>query len=193
MIMLLVREFDNTGKPPLKEGELDRAWFRLANEETNQTIDYSLMKKVDPPDEYRELIPDEENEDAPPFRNELTYLHGVLYLESAGGSNKWVFESYKHCFQATEYKDLAGTLAELYSRAANEYMSQQKQLTEAGSALKRSQEEKDSHFEDDIERRDEKKTNKTSTKTKWTTEIRFTSKAPKQTELELDATRRAIR
>ena len=142
MILLTVREFDNTGKPPLKEGELDRAWFRLANEETNQTIDYSLMKKVDPPDEYRELIPDEENEDAPPFRNDLTYLHGVLYLESAAGSNKWVFESYKHCFQATEYKDLAGTLAELYSRAANEYMSQQKQMTEAGSALKRSQEEK---------------------------------------------------
>ena len=122
MILLTVREFDNTGKPPLKEGELDRAWFRLANEETNQTIDYSLMKKVDPPEEYLELIPDEENEDAPPFRNDLTYLHGVLYLESAAGSNKWVFESYKHCFQALQYKDLAGTLADLYSRAANEYM-----------------------------------------------------------------------
>jgi len=52
MIMLLVREFDNTGKPPAKEGEFDRAWFRLANEETNQTIDYSTIQKIELPEEY---------------------------------------------------------------------------------------------------------------------------------------------
>ena len=60
MIMLLIREFDNTGKPAPKEGEFDRAWFRLANEETNQTIDYSLVKKIDLPEEYQETIPQEE-------------------------------------------------------------------------------------------------------------------------------------
>ena len=101
MILLTVREFDNTGKPSPKEGELDRAWFRLANEETNQTIDYSLMRKVREeslPEDYREVIANEDDEETPPFRNELTYLHGVLYLESHAGSNRWVFESYKHCF-----------------------------------------------------------------------------------------------
>lgn len=84
MILLLVREFDNTGKAPLKEGEFDRAWFRLANEETNQTIDYSLVRKVELPEDYQELIPNEDDEEAPPFRNEVTYVHGVLYLEDQG-------------------------------------------------------------------------------------------------------------
>lgn len=35
MIMLFVRDFDNRSKPAPKEGEYDRAWFRLSNEETN--------------------------------------------------------------------------------------------------------------------------------------------------------------
>ena len=99
MIMLLVREFDNTGKPPPKEGEYDRAWFRLANEETNQTIDYSLVRKIDLPEEYQDVLPGEVNEDGeegPGQRNEMTYLHGILYLDNSGISNKWVFESYKH-------------------------------------------------------------------------------------------------
>jgi len=34
MILLLVKENDITGKP-VKEGDFDRAWFRLSNEETN--------------------------------------------------------------------------------------------------------------------------------------------------------------
>jgi len=57
MIILLVKEFDNTGKPPAKEGEFDRAWFRIANEETNQTIDYSLVRKIELPEDYQDSIP----------------------------------------------------------------------------------------------------------------------------------------
>lgn len=142
MIMLLVREFDNAGKAPLKEGEFDRAWFRLANEETNQTIDYSLVRKVELPEDYQELIPVEDDEEAPPFRNEVTYVHGVLYLDSVSGSNKWVFESYKHAFQAKDEKDLPATLASLYARGVAEFTDQQRQLADAGSALKKSLEEK---------------------------------------------------
>ena len=82
MIILCVKEFDNTGKPPTKEGEFDRAWFRLANEETNQTIDYSMISKIDKPEEYVEQIPNEDDDEAPPIRNDLTYLHGILYLEA---------------------------------------------------------------------------------------------------------------
>jgi hypothetical protein len=106
MIVLCVREFDNTGKPPAKEGEFDRAWFRLANEETNQTIDYSIINKIEKPEEYQEYIPNEDDEEAPPTRNELTYVHGILYLEQHVGGNKWVFESYKDSFQAKDHKDI---------------------------------------------------------------------------------------
>lgn len=107
LIVLCIREFDNTGKPPAKEGEFDRAWFRLANEETNQTIDYNMINKIEKPEEYQEYIPNEEDEEAPPKRNELTYLHGILYLEAHDTGNKWVFESFKDCFQAITHKDIS--------------------------------------------------------------------------------------
>lgn len=42
MILLTVRGIDMRMKPP-KQGEFDRAWFRLNNEDTNQTIDYSKL------------------------------------------------------------------------------------------------------------------------------------------------------
>jgi hypothetical protein len=51
MILLLVRENDLTGKA-VKDGDFDRAWFRLSNEETNQTLDYSLVDKVDKPEDF---------------------------------------------------------------------------------------------------------------------------------------------
>jgi hypothetical protein len=98
VIVLCVKEFDNAGKPAPKEGEFDRAWFRLANEETNQTIDYSMVNKIDKPEEYVESIPNDDDEDAPPMRNDLTYLHGILYLEAHDSGNKWVFESFKDVF-----------------------------------------------------------------------------------------------
>ena len=53
-----------------------------------------------------------------------------------------MFESFKHCFQAKDHKDLAATLSELYARSVSEHADQQRQLADAGSALKRSLEEK---------------------------------------------------
>jgi transcriptional regulator of NAD metabolism len=35
MILLTVREYDVSNKQPYKEGDLERAWFRLSNDETN--------------------------------------------------------------------------------------------------------------------------------------------------------------
>lgn len=51
-IFLIVREFDLTGKT-FKESDFDRAWFRLSNEETNQTLDYSLISKIEKSEEYQ--------------------------------------------------------------------------------------------------------------------------------------------
>jgi hypothetical protein len=44
MIILTVKCFKGAPKP--KAGELDRAWFRLQNEDTNQTIDYKIIKTI---------------------------------------------------------------------------------------------------------------------------------------------------
>lgn len=54
MILLLVRSFDLTGRPAVGENAFDRAWFRVANEETNQTLDYSLINKIPIPEDYQE-------------------------------------------------------------------------------------------------------------------------------------------
>jgi protocatechuate 3,4-dioxygenase beta subunit len=89
-IFLFIREFDTTGKP-VREGDFDRAWFRLSNEETNQTLDYSLVKNIEKSEEYQATIP-AEDDDSPPTLNPLSYLHGRLFLNDHGN---WVFESMK--------------------------------------------------------------------------------------------------
>lgn len=63
--MLTVRSFQNQKETADKN--FDRAWFRLSNEETNQTIDYSLISKIDTPEDYQEVIPNDEDEEALPF------------------------------------------------------------------------------------------------------------------------------
>jgi len=72
-------------------------------------------------EEYQESIP-QDDEELPPTRNDLTYLHGVLYLESAG---RWVFESFKDAFQAKDYAQVEGgvtqKLGELYGRSIAEF------------------------------------------------------------------------
>ena len=141
MIFLLVRQFDNSSNPVSKDA-FERAWFRVSNEETNQTIDYSLVNKIETPEGYEEMIPREDEEEGPPLRNELIYLHGVLYLEQVKSSTRWVFESYKQVFQGKDYPDIAKSLTSLYQRATDEIEDQQKQISEAGNALKKSLEEK---------------------------------------------------
>jgi hypothetical protein len=63
-IFLLVKECDTSGKP-IKESDFDRAWFRLSNEETNQTLDYSLVNKIHRSDEYQSTYQPEEEDAAP--------------------------------------------------------------------------------------------------------------------------------
>mmetsp|Transcript_16170 Transcript_16170/g.27359 ORF Transcript_16170/g.27359 Transcript_16170/m.27359 type:complete len:330 (+) Transcript_16170:558-1547(+) len=144
MIMLVVKNFDNRNKTPPSEGEFDRAWFRLYNEDTNQTIDYSLIKNIDLPEDYQEVIPptDEEDENAQGTLNALTYFHGILYLENKNGVNKWVFESYKHVFQAKDYEDIEKTLGEIYINSFNENQLRESQLNETKNTLKKSIEDK---------------------------------------------------
>lgn len=115
-IFFIVREADLTGKP-FKESDFDRAWFRLSNEETNQTLDYSLINKIERSEEYQAQLP-AEDEDAPPVLNPLSYLHGRLYLDE---SNKWVFESIKQSFEQKDFPQLAQQLAQIYGDAMQEH------------------------------------------------------------------------
>lgn len=46
MFFLTVRTFD-TRLEKIKEGAFDQAWFRLQNEDTNQTLDYTKIGDID--------------------------------------------------------------------------------------------------------------------------------------------------
>ena len=45
MILFTVKTYDLRSNPP-KEGEFDRAWYRLNNDDTSQTIDYQRINDV---------------------------------------------------------------------------------------------------------------------------------------------------
>lgn len=64
MILLTVRTYDLRKNPP-REGEFDRAWYRLNNDDTSQTIDYKKIRSVEKPEGFDEDAPVEENPDEP--------------------------------------------------------------------------------------------------------------------------------
>ena len=143
MILLTVRQFLNNGQKVGSDENFDRAWVRLSNEETNQTIDYSLLNKIEIPDGYTEQVADDENENAPPKTNDLVYVLGVLYCEKVDPKSKagtWVFESYKNALQSRDFNfaDVGEQIGKMYSRALLDSEEQVKMLDDAGNALKRS-------------------------------------------------------
>lgn len=120
MILLTVRTFDLRKVPP-KEGEFDRAWFRITNEETNQTLDYKIIKDIEKPEGFDEDAPiDEEQvgDDGEPLpRTEAVYVAGRIFLDQSG---KWIYESYNNCFTSDRLPNLSETLGDLYKRSEEE-------------------------------------------------------------------------
>ena len=103
-------------KSPPKEGEFDRAWFRLVNEDTNQSIDYTKIKTIEKPEGFDEDAPvDEENPDEP--RPYLTYIAGRMFLDRNG---RWVYESYNHCFVSDRFPNLIETIGDVYQKSEEE-------------------------------------------------------------------------
>jgi len=90
MILLTVRCQDLRSAPP-KAGEFDRSWYRLVNEDTNQSIDYKNIKTIEKPEGFDEDAPvNVEEGEAPPPRVEITYVAGRLYFDE--GKTRWVYE-----------------------------------------------------------------------------------------------------
>jgi hypothetical protein len=124
MILLTVRTTDLRKNPP-KEGEFDRAWFRLNNDETSQTIDYKKIKEIEKPEGFDEDAPIEETPEGeegeePQPRVELVYVAGRIFMDKNG---RWVYESYNHCYTSDKYPDLGESIADLYRRSEEEVAS----------------------------------------------------------------------
>lgn len=116
MLLLTVKTFDLRKQPP-KDGEFDRAWYRLTNEDTNQTLDYKHIKHIEKPEGFDEDAPANEEEEDPQARNTITYVAGRIFLDRNG---RWVYEGYNHCFTSDRYPDLTPTLIDMYKRSEEE-------------------------------------------------------------------------
>ncbi len=137
MILLTVKCFDLRKSPP-KEGEFDRAWFRIVNEDTNQTIDYKKIKEIEKPDGFDEDAPiDEENPDD--VKPTITYVAGRLFLDRNG---RWVYESYNHAFTTDRFPDLTESLGELYQRSEEEIIYYADEIQRAKEKVAANEEER---------------------------------------------------
>jgi hypothetical protein len=118
MILLLVRSFDTRGEK-VADGAFAHSWFRLQNEQTNQTIDYTKIASVEVPEDYNEgeaPAADEDDADAEPVkRNELVYVVGRLYrdeaMEKRKPGAKWVYEKWSRVTTSEMFEDIASELA----------------------------------------------------------------------------------
>lgn len=94
----------------------DDAWYRVQNETTSQTLDYTKIKKVPLPEGIDEPVDDE---DAP--SKEVIYLAGRVYCElNKKGQPVWIYERLNKTVTSDKYPNIAVTLAELYASAIQE-------------------------------------------------------------------------
>ena len=146
MILLTVRSFENQGKKP-PAGAYREAWFRLQNEDTNQSIDYTYVRKVELPEGWEEPGEDageeagseagEEAEQKP--KNELIYLAGRIFREdvvvkgnrSPREQTKWVYERWNKAITSESYPQIAETLANLHKSAYSEVKSFERRVADA--------------------------------------------------------------
>ena len=118
MIFLLVRNFD-TRADKVAENAYKHSWFRLQNEQTNQTIDFTNIASVEVPEDYAEGEPQaEEDEEAEPAtRNELVYIAGRLFrdeeLEKKKSGAKWIYEKLSQVTTTEKFEDVGASLAGL--------------------------------------------------------------------------------
>jgi len=95
----MVRTFDLRKEKDMIEDLHADAWFRLQNEQTSQTLDYTKINKIELPADYAEGNVEDEGQDVDPeerkTRNELVYLAGRIYCETGkNGAHKWIYEKW---------------------------------------------------------------------------------------------------
>lgn len=101
----MVRTFDLRKEKDMIENLHDDAWFRLQNEQTSQTLDYTKIKQIEVPEDYAEGNLEDEGQDVDPeerkTRNELVYLAGRIYCETGkNGAHKWIYEKWNQLVQS---------------------------------------------------------------------------------------------
>ena len=166
MILLTVRCNDLKGQS-IDPSTFAQAWFRLQNEDTNQTLDYSYIDKVkkDEGIEDEAEAEDEEAEDGEePVKKEHIFLAGRLYREDTElrqspppepkegeepapvpekkYKTRWIYERWNKVVSSADFPDVAKRLGGLYNSARKEVRSNKERVKEAKAAVIRAAEEK---------------------------------------------------
>ena len=168
MILLTVRVNDLKGQS-VKADAFSQAWFRLTNEDTNQTLDYTFIDKC----KQQNGIEEEEGENAEeeeveegeePVKKETIFLAGRLYREDTEikqppppepkegeepveapetkWRTKWVYERFNKVINSADYPNLPLQLAGLLKSSSEEVRSNKDRVKEARAAVIRAAEEK---------------------------------------------------
>lgn len=170
MVLLTVRVVDskNANANP---AAFKQAWYRLQNEDTNQTLDYSYIDKVkkeagmeDPDEEQPEDDEGEEGEEK--VKSETIFLAGRLYREDteikkkpnpegeqqpegeaskeeeAKYKTRWIYERWNKVINSAQFENIPQTLADLLKNCRSEIRSNKNRVKEAREAVIRAAEEK---------------------------------------------------
>lgn len=111
----------------------DRAWYRLVNEETSQTIDYKLIKDVNLPDSPLSAPPEEGGDEPSSSQSKsyFTYVAGRIFFDY-NGSGRWVYERFNHCFSSDKFEkdggEIAQSLCDMYQQSEQELITNDKEI-----------------------------------------------------------------
>jgi|LauGreDrversion4_2_1035121.scaffolds.fasta_scaffold439329_2 hypothetical protein len=145
MILLTVKVFvENFKNAPARPGEFEKAWYRLVNIETSQTLDYKNIKEVQLPD-----APSEEaagGDDGEESKGKtFTIVAGRIYFDHSG-NHRWVYEQFNHVFNNERFErdgtDLAGKFAQIYHKSEQDLVDQKEQIKEARHKVIQNEEER---------------------------------------------------
>ncbi len=145
MILLTVKVFvENFKGAPMRTGEFDKAWYRLVNIETSQTLDYKHIKEVQQPD-----APSDEasaGDDGEEVKGKtFTYVAGRIFFDHTG-NQRWVYEQFNHVFANDRFEkegsDLSGKFAQIFHRSEQELFEQKEQIKEARQKVIQNEEER---------------------------------------------------
>lgn len=148
-VILLVRSFDLRNEKEIPENAYDEAWFRLQNETTSQTLDYTKVKKLELPEDYQETLEANDDEDAlPNSRNELIFIAGRVYREDfnprtkKAQAPKWIYERLNQVTTSQKFPDIHKTLADLCKSASEEVEFYDSEIKHAQEKLAAAAEER---------------------------------------------------
>ena len=141
MILLTVRMNPESKK---EKSDYSQAWFRLQNEDTNQTIDYSYIEKIkkeagieDDAEEEAEAVEEEEEDGEAKLVKENIFLAGRIYREDTWTTvtkpaedegeepveekkltTKWIYERWNQVVTNEKFPDVAKTMGELMQKSS---------------------------------------------------------------------------